>query len=520
MLNLAAVPIAPPALQGPNALPLGQNKERLVPEITLNGKKITVPDGTNLIEAAKQVDTEVPHYCYHSKLSVAGNCRMCLVEIEKVPKLQIACNTIVREGMVVSTENERVKRAREQVLEFILINHPLDCPICDQAGECKLQEYYMDHDLQESRFEEPKVHKDKVTDLGPRVMLDMERCILCTRCIRFCQEIAKEDELTIAERGNHNVLTTYPGKQLENPYSGNVVDICPVGALTDKDFRFKCRVWLLKKEKSICPGCARGCNIEIHHHDNKIQRLKPRKNDAVNEDWMCDEGRDTYKPVMDDNRLRTPSLKQGGAQVALSYTEILPRIQEAIGGIEASAIVGIGSAQASNEDNYALQQFLKSAFDSSNFLYHKKEVENPTEDDFLICADKNPNTQGVEALGFKKISSTKKFKAFFVIDSVPEETIKKISLDKKSIVVMLATHNNASSQWADFVIPMTTFAETSGTFTNIDYRVQKFSKAIKAPGESKTPWQFFTDLITYFGKEGPRYQNVDQILKEIGLTHD
>ncbi|MDO8643891.1 MAG: 2Fe-2S iron-sulfur cluster-binding protein, partial [bacterium] len=188
-------------------------------KVTIDDHTVEVPAGTNLIEAARQVQKEIPHYCYHSKLSVAGNCRMCLVEIEKVPKLQIACNTTVREGMVVRTQNERVEKARQSVMEFILINHPIDCPVCDQAGECKLQEYYMKYDQAPSRFHlEEKVHKEKVVDLGPWVSLDMERCILCTRCVRFCKEIAKEDELCIAQRGDHSILTTFPGKKLENKY--------------------------------------------------------------------------------------------------------------------------------------------------------------------------------------------------------------------------------------------------------------------------------------------------------------
>ena len=491
-------------------------------EITVDGKKITVPHGINLIEAARLAGGFIPHYCYHSKLSVAGNCRMCLVEIEKVPKLQVACNTTVRDGMVFYTNNDRVKRAREQVLEFILVNHPLDCPVCDQAGECKLQEFYMQYGLRESRFRESKSHKPKVVDLGPRVVLDMERCILCTRCVRFCREIAKSDELCVSERGSRNKLTTYPGKALENAYSTNVVDICPVGALTSKDFRFKRRVWFLKKEKSICPGCARGCNIEIHHHDNKIFRLVPRTNEEVNQCWMCDEGRDTYKPVLAQNRLRSPMGFEAGQRTQFSSTEIMPRIQNAlsgIAGIDGKSIVGIGSAQATNEDNYALKKFLEITFKSKNLLYHKNESDHPTHDNFLICADKNPNTNGIEALDFVKINTNKKFQAFFILGNLPEEAIKKIALEKKRVVIMLATHDDEDSKWPDFVIPTTTFAESTGTFMNIQRRVQKISPALISPGESRSAWEFFSDLSTYFGKENPIYHSAEAVFQDIVEEH-
>jgi len=218
-------------------------------------------------------------------------------------------------------------------MEFILINHPIDCPVCDQAGECKLQEYYMEHDLKDSRMSEEKVHKDKAIPLGPNVMLDMERCILCSRCTRFCDEITKTGELCFTERGDHTELTAYPGRQLDNPYSLNTVDLCPVGALTSRDFRFKQRVWFLKTTDSICPGCATGCNIRVQHNKGVVYRLLPRENDAVNQCWMCDEGRDTYKPVLAQNRLRSPMGFEAGQRTQFSSTEIMPRIQNALSGI-------------------------------------------------------------------------------------------------------------------------------------------------------------------------------------------
>src|ERR1017187_241500 len=274
------------------------------------------PVPTTMIQACAVAKVDVPHYCYHPKLPVSGNCRMCLVEfgtpavgpdrkpilnadgtarISKSPRPAIACATPISPGMEIYTNTPGVKLMRAGVLEFLLINHPLDCPICDQAGECKLQEYSVEYGQSASRFAESKVHKPKRVDLGPRIVLDDERCILCTRCIRFTRDIVGDDALGIVNRGSYNTLTAYPGKVFDNNYTLNTVDICPVGALTSKDFRFKMRVWFLKETKSLCTSCATGCNIVIGSREEKIYRYTPRENDAVNGPWMCDYGRLNYK---------------------------------------------------------------------------------------------------------------------------------------------------------------------------------------------------------------------------------
>ena len=277
-----------------------------------------------MIQACDAAKVDVPHYCYHPKLPVAGNCRMCLVEfgtpaigpdrkpvlnpdgtpkISKSPRPAIACATPISPGMEIYTNTPAVKQMREGVLEFLLINHPLDCPICDQAGECKLQEYSVDYGQAESRFVEPKVHKPKRVDLGPRIVLDDERCILCTRCIRFTETSSGDDALGIVNRGSYNTLTAYPGRRFDNNYTLNTVDICPVGALTSKDFRFQMRVWFLKETKSLCTSCATGCNIIIGSREEKVYRYEPRENDAVNSSWMCDYGRLNYKWINRPDRL-------------------------------------------------------------------------------------------------------------------------------------------------------------------------------------------------------------------------
>src|SRR5687767_13278076 len=294
----------------------------------LTGKPIP----TTMIQACNAVKVDVPHYCYHPKLPVAGNCRMCLVEfgtpamgpdrkpllnpdgttkIAKSPRPAIACATPVSPGMEIYTNTPGVTEMRKSVLEFLLINHPLDCPICDQAGECKLQEYSVDFGQAQSRFVEQKVHKPKRVDLGPRIVLDDERCILCTRCIRFTRDIVGDDALGIVNRGSYNTITAYPGKQFDNNYTLNTVDICPVGALTSKDFRFKMRVWFLKETKSICTSCGTGCNIVIGSREEKIYRYEPRQNDAVNSTWMCDYGRLNYKWIQREDRLDTVCVRRG-----------------------------------------------------------------------------------------------------------------------------------------------------------------------------------------------------------------
>jgi NADH-quinone oxidoreductase subunit G len=464
-----------------------------MPKLTIDGTEIEAPEGMNLIEAAKLAGKQVPHYCYHPKLSVAGNCRICMVEIEKQPKLQIACNTTVQEGMVVKTDSARALEGRQAVLEFILVNHPIDCPVCDQAGECKLQEYYMQHDRQVSRMEEEKVHKDKAIPLGPNVMLDMERCILCSRCVRFCQEIAKSDELCFAERGDQTELTTYPGRELANPYSINTVDLCPVGALTSRDFRFKQRVWFLKSTDSICPGCATGCSIKIQHNKGVVYRLLPRDNPAVNDGWMCDEGRVTYKPVNEPNRLRTAFVRGSRGLEGYRRAEAIQRFCDEFQGIEPSSIIGIGSAEFTNEGNQALINCLK-AIGVSDFYFHAREVANPSHDQFLISDDKNPNRQGVLSLGMKPLPSDRRYQGFVVLGGLTDKVLETMSLERNRKVALFATHQRPEFEFADFIFPVATWAETEGTWTNRKGLKQEIHAAFDPPGEALPADQIFKEI--------------------------
>ncbi|MGH9784510.1 MAG: 2Fe-2S iron-sulfur cluster-binding protein, partial [Terriglobia bacterium] len=363
--------------------------------LTIDGRQVASPDGSTVIQAAERLGVFIPRYCYHPGLSIAGNCRICLVEVEKSPKLQIACNTPVTEGMVVHTKSAKAEDGRRAVLEFLLANHPLDCPVCDQSGECDLQDFYMNFGLYDPRFREQKVKKKKAVAIGPHVMLDQERCILCSRCVRFADEITKTGEFGIFNRGDKAELGLYPGLQLDNPYSGNVVDICPVGALTERDFRFKARVWYLSSAKTVCNGCSQGCNVELHYalgrpHLNqgaRVLRLKPRHNPDVNQWWMCDEGRYGFGWI-DQGRLT--KVRHHG--VESTWDEAIPAIAEALPNCPRLAV--IASAQLTNEELFLLREIFQGALVTAS-------VPSPpgSSDDFLIKADKNPNTMGATLLG-------------------------------------------------------------------------------------------------------------------------
>lgn len=489
-----------------------------MPKFTIDGKEVTVESGTTVFEAAMGNDIKIPHFCYHPKLSIAGNCRMCLVDIEKMPKPQISCNTIVQEGMVVYTKTENVKALQKSVLEFILINHPIDCPVCDQAGECKLQETYMDYTMTDSEFKEAKVKKPKKVDLGPNVILDDERCILCSRCIRFCDEISKTGELCFTERGDRSTLTTFPGKQLDNKYSLNTVDICPVGALTSKPFRFQKRVWFLKSAPAICTGCSNGCNIFLDYDDGKVWRYRTRENEDVNECWTCDEGRLSYTEI-NENRLIRPLAKIDGKQEFVTPEDAL---QEITGGLErmgAEGAVFLGSAMESNEDNLALRK-LGQVLKVSDLQYSAKEVDNPFSDDFLIKADKNPNRAGVVYLGFKEFSGGTKLKVVLVLNSLSTSHLARLQEEGPVLLVVLASHQSDTVAEADVVLPTCSFAEQNCSFTNFGNRVQKFKKALDPRGQARPAWQW---LQTIAEKLGHSWGEItpEKLLKEgFGMNYE
>lgn len=463
-----------------------------MPKIIIDGKEIEFKPGQTVIEAAADNGINIPHFCWHPKLSVSGNCRMCLVDIEKMPKLAIACSTLASDGMIIHSQNDKAIHARNAVMEFFLINHPLDCPICDEAGECKLQDYAYQHSAGESRFLETKNHKDKRVHLGPNVMFDAERCISCSRCIRFCDEIAKDAELTFVQRGDRVTISTYPGEELNNPYAMNVVDICPVGALTNHDFRFKSRVWDMSSNKSICQGCARGCNIEIWVRNNQILRLTPRQNENVNSFWMCDHGRlNTFKHVNAENRIDGPHLRREGVLTKVGWDEAYAESASRFKAFNKNEIAVIGSPYVTSEDSFIISKFAKSVLNTSHldFLRHNDPAFG---DNILRQSDITPNSLGAELSGVSPskqglnfdgiINGIKegKIKALYIIedDLVSTDSSLENILAKLDLLVVNSSNFNRTTELADIVFPASTFAEKNGTIVNFEGWVQRIKPAV------------------------------------------
>jgi NADH-quinone oxidoreductase subunit G len=463
-----------------------------MPKLVIDEQEVEFKHGQTIIEAARNYGIEIPHFCWHPKLSVSGNCRVCLVEVEKMPKLMIACSTLASEGMVVHTQSEKTLAARNAVMEFILINHPLDCPICDEAGECKLQDYAYQHGEGESRFTEEKNHNLKHVELGPRVMFDGERCISCSRCIRFCDEIAKDPELTFVQRGDRVTITTFPGKQLDNPYSMNTIDICPVGALTSKDFRFAARVWDMSSTKSICPGCSRGCNIDIWVRNNEILRLTPRHNKDVNTYWMCDHGRlNTFKSVYAEDRIDCPHIRTETQTFKVGWDEALAEASSRINSFTKNEFAIIGSSNATCEDNFMLAKFARSIIGTEH-LDFVRHTDPDFEDELLKKADVTPNTLGAELAGvkpsnkgfdfneIKKAIKEGKIKALYLLsdDLVAYDSELEGILSRLDLLIVHATNHNKTTGLADIIFPSSTFAEKNGTFVNFNGMIQRIRPAV------------------------------------------
>ncbi len=485
----APAPLAPPAP--------APNPDHVT--LTIDGKSITVPKGTNVLEAAKLLGNEISAFCYHPGLPVVAQCRQCLVAVEKNPKLQPSCQQTCGEGMVVHTTDPASTLARKQMLEFTLVNHPIDCPICDKAGECTLQKLYFDADNADSRVDTQKVHKAKVVDLGPTVVLDQERCILCSRCIRACDATSGQHQLDFAHRGDHEVLTTAPGEQLDNPYSLNTVDVCPVGALTSKDFRFTMRAWELESTPSVCNGCSTGCNIEIHHRNGRAWRLIPRHNPDVNAYWMCDEGRLTYHELR-EHRLAgaiVDGLPAGWDRAVKVASDRL-----ASGRAQGALSVAL-SATCSNEDNFALAKLAQAWGLTSVYIAAKPPVPARA-DGRLRTADINPNTAGVKAIAAALGLSTKPLfeldpgvKALVALgDALAGVDVGRL---KEIEYVALATHERGAVPHARIALPIAAWAETGGTVTNAKGHVQRMHAAFPAPGQALAGWEAITRLSQVTG---------------------
>lgn len=505
--------------------------------VQVDGEWKQFPKGTRLIEACMKSGSYVPHYCYHPKLSSPGNCRMCLVEmgmpkmtpdrkpiigadgkpeIGWSPRPVISCATEVSEGMGVRTASPLVEECRKGVMEFLLINHPLDCPICDQAGECRLQEFSVEYGKGESRFIEEKVKKPKRVDIGPRIVLDDERCIMCSRCIRFMQEVAKDDVLGFVNRGSHTTLTVYPGKSLDNNYSLNTVDICPVGALTSKDFRFGMRVWFLRETKSIDVNCGTGTNILISSRENTVYRITPRENDFVNSCWMPDSHRLNYHYVNSPERLKAPVVKgeAGASRWPVAIQTAVAQLQK-----NAGSIAMIASARMTNEEMFLAARLAKTLGISLFDVLPRAQKG----DGFLISEDGNPNTSGAKLFGLAtgKLSeiasgvASGKIKALLVLgEDATDCGIAATDLAKLDALVVTGILADKTTAAASVVLPSASWAEKRGSMINVKGRIQRLNQAVSSPGEARDDWEILRDLIQAAGGSNGIY-TIDELFKQM-----
>ena len=475
-----------------------------MPTVTIDGRSITVDRGATVLQAAQRLGIEIPTFCYHPGLTIAANCRMCLVQVEKAPKPLPACQTEVRDGMVVRTDTEQVRDDQRAVLEFILLNHPVDCPICDQAGECVLQDHYYAHDRRPSRLFTRKVHKAKAKVLGPTVVLDAERCVLCTRCVRFCAEVTGTHELKVTQRGEHSEITTWPGTELANPYSLNVVDICPVGALTSRDFRFRRRVWMLRGTRSVCTECARGCNVRIDSHRNHLERQVPLYHPKVNRWWMCDEGRLALRRWQADQvrqarvRGQDASTRQAATTMAEALRDAAPR----------AAIVV--SPTLTNE---AIWLTLQLADTLGARLFRGGRTLQGEQDTLLRRADRNPNSRGLDALlgertapGLERLLgavSDGQIDAVLVMGAEhawPEGWQR--ALRRATTIGVVAAVTSPLTELADVVVPEAMPAMLDGTVVNFEGRVQRLRRAIRLdpPGVVYPAWRIVKHMLGVVGE--------------------
>lgn len=495
-------PAAPPP--GPPPKPAPKNPGFVT--CTIDGREVVVKPGTNMIEAAREVGSEIPYYCYHPRLSIAANCRMCLVETSTAPKLVPACQTALTEGMVVKTTTPKVKENQRSVLEFLLLNHPVDCSICDQAGECKLQDYYMRYDHRPSRLEGGKVLKNKRKVLGPQVVLDQERCILCTRCVRFMQEVPKEPQLGVFGRGSHERIDVFPGASLDSNYAGNTVDICPVGALLNRDFRFRARAWFLSAAPSICTGCSRGCNIYADYMGQDTYRYRPRENEAINQSWMCDQGRLSYK-YLNQKRLSVPLVGRGPDAPEATRSDAVKLAASKLKAIAGTSGLAVSASPlCSNEDLLAALSFAKEALGVTS-VYVSGRPQGQA-DHFLMTADKNPNRKGLEwiaaALGLRlerfealvEAVEAGKVKALYAIGGeVPSDAAAFAQVASRlELLVLQAINHSALVDQAHVVLPASTHVEDEGSFVQEAGIIQRFRKAYPERGQSWPHWRWATEL--------------------------
>jgi NADH-quinone oxidoreductase subunit G len=494
--------------------------------LTIEGRAVTVPDGTSILEAAKTAGILIPHYCYHPGLPVAGVCRMCLVEVEKFPKLAPACATAVGEGQVVHVHSEKALEARKGVLEFLLINHPLDCPICDQAGECELQDYTFQEGRAESRYLEPK-RWNPAEDFGGDVLYVTNRCILCTRCVRFMDKAAEYPVLNVSERGDRAVIGIHPEQDLGgHAWSGNVIDLCPVGALVSKDFLNKARAWELDRAATVCPNCTQGCNAILETRDDVVVRMRPRPNDAVNQYFLCDEGRLGYRWLNRRDRAelpyvrtRTPVAGQGGQLTPADWEEAIAETAAVLNGARVHVLA---SPMLSNESLYLLSRIVdRSGGRGLYTVATGPEAPLAGVPDLSLRRDRAANVAAAELFGFERRDVDALLAGLGTGDVllVADEELAGLDVRLPAGVrlVVIGTAVPAWAAAADVVLPTSNMAEEEGTFTNLRGRVQRFTQAKSPPGLARASWTVYGDLLAAMG-EGQGYWSAGEVFDALAAA--
>ncbi|MDB6153294.1 MAG: ferredoxin [Chthoniobacteraceae bacterium] len=512
--------------------------------VQIDGVWLQFPKGTRLIEACSQAQKFIPRYCYHPKLTAPGNCRMCLIELGMpkmgpdrkpvlgpdgkpeigwIPRPQISCAQDVAEGMAVRTDSPMVQECRQGVMEFLLINHPLDCPICDQAGECRLQEFSVEYGNSSSRFLERKVKKPKNIELGPRVTLDAERCVLCSRCIRFMKEVANDDVLGFVDRGSFSTIACHPERVLDSNYSLNTVDICPVGALTSSDFRFKMRVWFLKETKTIDVNDGLGSNITVGSRENVIYRITPRENNDVNGVWLPDSHRLNFKYVGASNRFKLPQIK---AQ-PVDWRTAIAVAAEILKAHSSESIAMIASARMTNEELFVarlLAHQLHIAPERHDVL---PRVGEP--DGILIPADRNSNTTGAKLLGVSasepgshlpRIAQGVRSGAIKVLICFEDATKCGMTAEELSKIALIVIDilPNATSALASVLLPSSAWVEKRGSLININGRLQRINRAVQPPDQARDDWEILRDLLTALGGTNS-LNSIEEVFKLMAGEH-
>jgi NADH-quinone oxidoreductase subunit G len=506
-----------------------------MPVFHLDGQPVEFEPGEKVLSAALRAGVEVPHYCFHPGLSVVATCRMCLVDVvdmgngRPMPKLQTSCSMDAVEGMKVETQNTKTLEAREDVMEFLLINHPLDCPICDQSGECVLQDYSFEHGTGKSEMEYAKrVYGWR--DIGTFVALERNRCIHCTRCDRFTREVTGTNEFGMYNRGHELTVDTYADRPMTNKFQGNMADICPVGAITDKEFRFKRRVWRLKKTPSICTGCSTGCNVTIEYDKNEVFRLKPRENPAVNRWWMCDEGRLSYRVMNErENRIMKPLGRVQGKLQPISFEQAYQALAERISTLNPGAgdVLVLTDTNASNEALFMFRKFAQDGLGAEQVYCPMPDWQQPESDFFinsLITTDKTPNRAGARELGLTGVADTAELatalaanpKVVIVLGNPFENATElRETLSKAQLIVSISTLFNGWAEIADVVLPGQLHSEQNATYTNKQRRVQRTHSAVQAPRQTRPEWQIFADLLRVLDKDSG-LDSADTVLQALG----